>query len=126
MTPDHMTPDLLWQPYARIWSADQPTRETELEACLADDCLYCDVNGSMEGPAPLSNYMAAFQQQVKGGRFQIQSVIHHHDRMLAEWRLLGPDETVLQTGRSFATLAPDGRLQSITGFFDTADKTRAA
>jgi hypothetical protein len=126
MSADHMTPDLLWQRYARIWSADQATRATELEACLADNCLYCDVNGSIEGREALSNYMAGFQQQVKGGRFQIRSVIHHHDRMLAEWRLLGADEAVLQTGRSFATIARDGRLQSITGFFDAADKTRAA
>jgi hypothetical protein len=126
MTADHMTPVLLWRRYARIWSADHDARATELEACLADDCSYCDVNGSLEGRAVLSNYMAAFQQQVKGGRFQIRSVIHHHDRMLAEWRLLGADETVLQTGRSFATIAQDGRLQSITGFFDAADKTRVA
>jgi hypothetical protein len=70
--------------------------------------------------------MAGFQQNVKGGKFQIRSVIHHHNRMLAEWRLLGPDETVLQTGRSFAMIAKDGRLQSITGFFDAHDKTGAA
>ena len=120
-----MTPDQLWQRYGRIWSADPQARATELEACLAEGCSYCDVNVSIEGREALSNYMAGFQQQVKGGRFQIRSVIHHHNRMLAEWRLLGADETVLQTGRSFATIADDGRLQSITGFFDTDDKTRA-
>jgi hypothetical protein len=120
-----MTPDLLWQRYGLIWSADPTTRATELEACLADGCSYCDVNVSIEGREALSNYMGGFQQNVKDGKFQIRSVIHHHDRMLAEWRLLGPDETVLQTGRSFATIAHDGRLQSITGFFDTDDKTRA-
>jgi hypothetical protein len=59
-----------------------------------------------------------FQQSVKGGQFRIRSVIHHHDRMLAEWELLGPDDAVLRTGRSFATVADDGRLASITGFFD--------
>ncbi len=121
-----MTPDLLWQRYARIWSSDPATRATELEACLADGCSYCDVNGSIEGREALSNYMGGFQQNVKGGKFQIRSVIHHHDRMLAEWTMLGPNDAVLQTGRSFATVVDDGRLQSITGFFDTEDKARSA
>jgi hypothetical protein len=113
-----MTPDQLWQRYSRIWSSDRETRNAELQACLASLCNYCDVNGSVEGHEALSNYMEGFQQSVKGGRFRILSVIHHHDRMLAEWELLGPDNAVLQTGRSFATVAGDGRLASITGFFD--------
>jgi hypothetical protein len=113
-----MTPDRLWQRYSRIWSADRATRGAELQACLANACSYCDVNGLIEGHEALSNYMEGFQQSVKGGNFRIKSVIHHHDRMLAEWELLGPDGVVLRTGRSFAILAGDGRLASITGFFD--------
>jgi hypothetical protein len=121
-----MTPESLWQRYARIWSSEPALRSAELEACLADGCTYCDVNGLLMGREALSNYMDGFQQTVKGGRFEILSVIHHHDRMLAEWRLLGPDRTVLQTGRSFANAAPDGRLLNITGFFDAASKPSAA
>lgn len=121
-----MTPDTLWQRYARIWSSELAVRATELEACLADDCTYCDVNGLLSGREALSGYMGGFQQSVKGGKFEILSVIHHHDRMLAEWRLLGPDDTVLQTGRSFANAAPDGRLLNISGFFDAAGKAHAA
>ena len=121
-----MTPELLWQRYSRIWSADPATRATELEVCLADGCTYCDANVSIEGREALSNYMAGFQQYAKGGNFQIQSVINHHNRMLAEWKLLGTNDVVLQTGRSFATVADDGRLQNITGFFDTGDKTHSA
>ena len=69
--------------------------------------------------------MGGFQQNVKGGKFEILSVIHHHDRMLAEWRLFGRGGAVLQTGRSFATVADDGRLQSITGFFDARNANSA-
>ena len=43
-----MTPDQLWQRYGRIWSADPHARATELEACLAESCSYCDVNVSIE------------------------------------------------------------------------------
>ena len=113
-----MTPQSLWQRYARIWSLDAPLRSSELQACLADACVYCDVNGVREGREALSRYMGGFQESVKSGGFEILSVIHHHDRMLAEWRLVGADGAVLQTGRSFATMARDGRLENITGFFD--------
>jgi hypothetical protein len=115
-----MTPESLWQRYARIWSSEPTVRATELQACLADRCSYCDANGLLEGREALSRYMGGFQASITGGRFEILSVIHHHDRMLAEWRLLAPDGVVLQTGRSFATRTGDGRLQNITGFFDTA------
>lgn len=115
-----MTPEFLWDRYASIWSSEPAVRAQELAACLADECSYCDANGLIEGRAALSAYMGGFQQTVKGGKFEILSVIHHHDRMLAEWRLLGPGGAVLQTGRSFAIVAGDGRLRSITGFFDSA------
>jgi hypothetical protein len=121
-----MTPDFLWQRYARIWSSAPAIRTTELEACLADGCSYCDINGRLEGRQALSDYMGGFQQSVKEGKFEIRSVIHHHDRMLAEWKLVSPDGAVLQTGRSFATVASDGRLADITGFFDAARKTNPA
>lgn len=120
-----MTPDLLWQRYARIWSSEPARRAAELEACLTDGCSYCDVNGLIEGREALSNYMGGFQQSVKGGKFEICSVKHHHDRMLAEWNLIGGDGAVLQSGTSFATVSADGRLQSITGFFDARNANSA-
>jgi len=116
-----MTPEALWQRYARIWSSEPATRRTELEACLADECSYCDVNGLLADREALSGYMGGFQQSLTGAKFEIVSVIHHHDRMLAEWRLSGSDGTILQTGRSFATVSDDGRLRDITGFFDVRD-----
>jgi len=119
-------PESLWKRYARIWSSEPGIRATELEACLADTCSYCDVNGLIEGRESLSIYMDGFQQNVPGGKFEILSVIHHHGRMLADWSLLGPRGAVLQTGRSFATIAADGRLQNITGFFDPAGEVRGS
>lgn len=120
-----MTPESLWDRYASIWSSEPAVRASELGACLADECSYCDANGLIEGRDALSVYMGGFQQNVKGGKFDILSVLHHHDRMLAEWRLLAPGGAVLQTGRSFATVADDGRLRSITGFFDPAKEACA-
>ncbi|MBS0521499.1 MAG: nuclear transport factor 2 family protein [Proteobacteria bacterium] len=113
-----MTPELLWKRYAAIWSSDVATRTTELEACLADPCHYCDPNGLIVGRSALSDYMGNFQRAVQDGRFEILMVAHHHSRMLAEWVLRSAAGKILQTGRSFAVVAEDGRFESITGFFD--------
>jgi hypothetical protein len=117
-----MTPEALWQRYAATWSLGADARAAEFAMCLGNEVTYCDPNGTVEGCSALSNYMDDFQQNVPGGRFVIQSVLHHHDRSLAHWTLQGPDGTPLQTGTSHAVLSKDGRLQAISGFFDAASK----
>ncbi|URK88924.1 nuclear transport factor 2 family protein [Rhizobium sp. RCAM05350] len=112
-----MTSEALWKQYAAIWSMEGEERKTELAACLAGDATYCDPNGLIHGPGELSTYMGHFQQSAPGGQFQIQSVLHHHGRSLADWALQGPDGSILQAGTSFATLTDDGRLHHISGFF---------
>lgn len=118
-----MTPENLWTRYSAIWSlVDADARAVELDACLADSATYCDPNGLIEGRAALSDYMDGFQESAPpGARFHIRSLLHHNDRTLAHWVLYGPDQSVLQTGTSFGTLAADGRLRSITGFFYPSD-----
>lgn len=117
-----MTPEALWKRYAATWSLDADERAAELSACLTNEVTYCDPNGIVEGRSALSNYMGEFQQNVAGGRFVIQSVLHHHDRSLAQWTLQGHDGAPLQTGVSHGVLSKDGRLQTISGFFHAASK----
>ena len=116
-----MTPESLWTRYAGIWSLEQSRRELELIACVSDDITYCDPNGLIAGRSTLSDYMGQFQQAVPGGVFHIRTVLHHHDRSLADWALHGKDGTVLQNGTSFGALGNDGRLRSISGFFRAKD-----
>ena len=112
-----MTPETLWTRYAAIWSLEGAAREPELVACLADDFTYCDPNGLLAGRSGLSAYMAQFRESVPGGRFHIVTLLHHHDRSLAEWQLQGRDGAILQRGTSFGALSEDGRLRAISGFF---------
>lgn len=122
-----MTPDALWKRYSAIWSlADATERGEELLACLADDATYCDPNGLLVGRDVLSDYMTQFQASAPGGRFQIHSVLYHHDRSLAQWSLIGADGSQLQQGISFGALHGDGRLQDISGFFFPASAPSAA
>ncbi|SCX74171.1 nuclear transport factor 2 family protein [Variovorax sp. EL159] len=121
-----MTPDALWKRYAAIWSLDADKRGSELIACLAEEVTYCDPNGLIHGRLALSDYMGEFQRGVPGACFSIRSVLHHHDRSLAQWVLQGPGGAVLQTGTSFGALAKDGRLQAISGFFHVASEEPSA
>jgi hypothetical protein len=117
-----MTPHALWTRYAGIWSADAATRASELQACLHEDCSYSDVNGQLEGQAALSAYMGGFQGVMPGTQFHILSAAEHHGRSLSVWELRDSGNAVMQSGKSFAALSPDGRLQHITGFFDPASE----
>jgi hypothetical protein len=117
-----VTPEFLWDRYASIWSSESAVRESELAACLADACSYCDANGLIEGRDALSAYMGGFQQNVKGGNSDPLS--HPPSRPNARRaELLGPGDAVLQTGRSFAIVADDGRLRT-SRFFDPAKGPR--
>lgn len=119
-----MTPENLWTRYSAIWSlVDADARAVELDACLADDATYCDPNGLIEGRAALSDYMDGFQKSAPpGAGFRIRSLLYHNDRTLAHWALVGPGESVLQTGTSFGALSADGRLRSISGFFYASEE----
>ena len=115
-------PTGLWQRYADTWSAELALRLPELEACLHEECSYCDPNGLVHGRPALSDYMEGFRQSAVGARFQILAVAEHHGRSLSAWELRGATGTVLQTGRSFAAHSEEGRLLHITGFFDPQPK----
>ncbi len=41
----------------------------------------------------------------------------HHDRFRFSWALAGPDGAVATTGMDVGTLAPDGRVGQVVGFF---------
>jgi SnoaL-like domain len=117
-----MTPTVLWQRYAAIWSLPAEARDGELKACVAEDVVYCDPNGTVDGSSSLSDYMGGFQTSVPGGRFRIVSVLDHHDRTLAHWSLVAADDRLLQSGASFALVAQDGRLKAISGFFPLPER----
>tara|TARA_R110000772_G_scaffold111558_9_gene215557 strand:- start:711 stop:1073 length:363 start_codon:yes stop_codon:yes gene_type:complete len=117
-----MTPEILWNRYAAIWSADEEKRKLELDSCLVNNATYCDPNGLIKGRSTLSDYMGNFQKNARGCMFQIRSVIAHHDRSLAHWTMNDEDGQIVQNGSSFGQLSDDGRLLNISGFFYPAQE----
>jgi hypothetical protein len=62
--------------------------------------------------------VAAIHERFPGQRFRRLSGIDlHHDLVRFAWQLGGPDGDVTVAGIDVGSLADDGRLRSISGFF---------
>ena len=62
--------------------------------------------------------IAAAQEQFPGHRFElVDGPDAHHDRVRFTWQLVAEaGGAPVAVGLDFGTLAPDGRLHSVTGF----------
>jgi hypothetical protein len=105
--------------YLAAWNETDPARRTELiEQVWATDGRMIDPPLASEGHAGISDHIAALHAQFPGHRFRRASgVDSHHGDLRVAWELIAPDGTVALTGLDIATLAADGRLQRVTGFF---------
>jgi hypothetical protein len=50
----------------------------------------------------------------------------HHDQLRFGWELFAPDGSITVAGLDVCDLAPDGRIQRITGFFGDLPQDLAA
>jgi hypothetical protein len=114
-----MTVNDIVQSYGSAWNtSDEAERRALLEKAWADDGVYADPMGRAEGRDALVAHIAGFQEQMPGNRIVLTSGVDQHGNVLRfGWEMQGPDGATLMEGVDFGTLAADGRLASITGFF---------
>lgn len=105
--------------YLAMWNEEDPSRRAELiEKAWRTDGSYVDPLLEADGHAALGAMVAAVQSQYPGHRFRRTSGVDaHHDQVRFGWELAGPDGAVTVAGVDVGTVASDGRLLSITGFF---------
>lgn len=106
--------------YFAMWNETDPAkRQALIEATWSDDSQYVDPLFAVSGAAALDAMVARVHEQFPRHQFRLTSAIDmHHDRAHWEWELVGPDsETPVAGGFDFATIAPNGRLREVTGFF---------
>lgn len=105
--------------YIAMCNETDPKRRRTLVAqpCTAD-ATYLDPLIEGEGHDGIDAMIAGAQQQYPGHRFRLAvGPDTHHDRVRFTWHLVGDPSPPVAVGIDFATLADDGRLRSITGFF---------
>jgi hypothetical protein len=111
----------LIEQYVAIWNeSSQERRRSLIDQTFADSATYVDPVLSGDGPDGIDAMVGTAQEQFPGHRVRLAGPVDaHHDRIRFTWELVldGAEETLV-AGTDFAILAPDGRLQSVTGFFD--------
>jgi hypothetical protein len=119
MTTDITTPTDVVDTYIDMWNEEDADRRADLiRTAWVDDARYRDPLLEADGPGGLSEMVAAVHGQYPGHRFRRTTGIDvHHDLARFGWELVAPDGAVFVAGVDVATLAEDGRLRTIAGFF---------
>ena len=105
--------------YFAMWNEeDTAKRAQHIEEAWADSGRYVDPARDAAGHAALSEMVSAARPHFPGHTVRRTSAIDsHHDQLRFAWQVVGPDGSVPVAGIDVGVLAPDGRLQRITGFF---------
>jgi hypothetical protein len=103
---------------AALTETDEAKRAELLVQAWAADGSLTDPPLAGEGYAGLSDFAAVVCQHYAGQRFRrVSGIDVHHDRFRYAWELVAADGTVTVAGIDVGNVAPDGRLQTVTGFF---------
>jgi hypothetical protein len=105
--------------YFAMWNEEEPARRAEhIERAWVSDGRYVDPLLQADGRDGLNEMVAAVHAQYPGHRFRrISGIDEHHDQIRFAWLLAAPDGAVTVAGVDVGTIAVDGRLVSVTGFF---------
>jgi hypothetical protein len=109
--------------YIAAWNeTDGDKRRAAIARTWQDDGSYLDGHRDSTGHDAIDAMIAGVQQVFPHYRFRLVSGIEkHHDRVRFSWQAGGaPDAPLFFAGTDFATIAPDGRFLTVTGFTDAA------
>jgi SnoaL-like domain len=106
--------------YLAAWNATEPAlRRQAVSKAWTENGSYLDPMLEAEGHAGLEAMIAAVQAKFPGLYFSLRGRPEaHHDRIRFSWTLAPEGGAPVAYGTDFATLAEDGRLQTVTGFLD--------
>ncbi|GAB4330412.1 MAG: nuclear transport factor 2 family protein [Dehalococcoidia bacterium] len=105
--------------YFAMWNEGDPARRAKhIREAWAPGGRYVDPLIESAGHEALSAMVATVHHRFPGHRFRRTSgVDRHHDVVRFHWDLMAPDGAIVVAGIDVGWLAPDGRLQAVTGFF---------
>ncbi|MEX1153806.1 nuclear transport factor 2 family protein [Parvibaculum sp.] len=105
--------------YIEVWNeTDGDRRRALIAKTWGEDGAYADPAAVSNGHDGIDKMTAAVHERFPGARFQRTSAVDkHNDRIRFGWELVAADGNTIVAGVDFGTVAADGRLASITGFF---------
>jgi len=109
----------VWESYTSSWKAETADDKRAIfKKCLEPSCEYNDPLIKTIGWEELLGYMLEFHKQIPGGYFVTKYFLAHSGKSIARWDMLGGDGSVLGEGISYGQYSPQGKLISMTGFFE--------
>ena len=105
--------------YIASWNEGDAERRRQLVAqTWTEDGSYVDPLMAGRGADEIAAMIGAAQAQFPGHRFELSfGPDAHNGHVRFAWNLVGGDGPVA-AGVDFATVAPDGRLDAVTGFLE--------
>jgi hypothetical protein len=121
MTDTTTTPDTatLVETYFAMWRTTDPAERAERVATtFTPDGRHVDQHADATGHAELTEMIAGVHAGFPGFQMARSSGIDRFgDQLRFTWTLDGADGTPIVAGLDVAEVAPDGRLQRVTGFW---------
>jgi len=108
--------------YIAVWNETDAVRRRDLIArTWTEDASYLDPMLQGAGQVGIDAMVQGVQAQFPGYQFRRTSEVDaHHDRVRFAWELAPEGGPAFVTGVDFGIVAPDGRLNAITGFLNQA------
>ena len=107
--------------YLAAWNESDPDRRRALVSdTWTDDGTYLDPLMSGAGVEQITAMIGAAQAQFPGHRFSLSAGPDtHNDVVRFSWALAADGDPVAH-GQDFASVGPDGRFRTVTGFLEVA------
>jgi uncharacterized protein YndB with AHSA1/START domain len=115
----HGDPGALVDAWFAMWAEpDQATREKSLAAMVSPEVRMRDRFSCVEGTSELTQHIGAAQRFMPGLRLTRKGDARHcQGTVVADWTAAGPDGAPRGQGTNVFALGPDGRIESVTGFW---------
>ncbi len=115
--PDHLK---TFETYQSAWgiAVSAADRERLLKQSVVDDCVYQDPGTECHGHAELIAKIEDASQKGPGATFRNDRFFEHHDKAVIEWTMFDGAGDEFAQGASYVQFAADGRLTTMTGFYD--------
>lgn len=106
--------------YLQVWNEnDAIRRRTLIEQIFTQHASYIDPLMQSAGHDGIDAMIAGAQSQFSGFRFNVSGKPDaHHDFVRFSWSVGAENSEPLICGTDIAVIAPDGRIEAITGFID--------
>lgn len=104
--------------YSAAWNEPDPDRIAgHLALAVTDEVLFVDPANVTRGPAELEAMIRTARREMPGAEYRVVSGVDgHHGRFRYLWQVV-VDGKVVMPGMDVTTVADDGRIERIDGFF---------